>query len=251
MNRIAKAARTIIFLGDISLEVFMLPDGKYRLSQTQAAESIEKGEISFRRFLTSGSAEAVPYKEFRSDKISIEGNNIKINAVPISLAVAYWTKQAVSGNVLAARIRGACATESIECRADVAFNIQRTEEDRNERMAARIRGKQIRRRLTDAIAAYIERHSELSENDRKWLFVNASQRVILAVFGRKAAKLAEDLKTERDRLRDALTPEELLLLQEVEDTAVRLIDWRDIHPDEAIKQAAERLLIPVQRRALS
>ena len=115
---------------------------------------------------------------------------------------------------------------------------------------ARLGGKQTRRRLTDAIKAYIERHPELSENNRKWLYVNASQRVTLVVFGRKAKKLAEDLGVAPDSLRDALTPDELLLLQEVEDTAVRLIDIQDMHPDEAIAICAERLLIQVQNRAL-
>jgi hypothetical protein len=115
---------------------------------------------------------------------------------------------------------------------------------------ARLGGKQTRRRLTDAIKAYIDRHPELSENNRKWLYVNASQRVTLVVFGRKAKKLAEDLGVAPDNLLDALTPDELILLLEVEDTAMRLIDIQDMHPDGAIQQTAERLLIQVQFRAL-
>lgn len=116
---------------------------------------------------------------------------------------------------------------------------------------ARLEGKAVRRNLTDAIKAYIDRHPELSENNRKWLYVNASQRVDLVVFGRKAKKLATDLGVDPNSLRDALTPKELLLLQEVEDTAVRLIDLRDVHPEEAVNQMSERLLIQVQTRALS
>ncbi len=44
------------------------------------------------------------------------------------------------------------------------------------------------------------------------------------MFGRKAKKLAEDLGVPPDNLLDALTPDELILLLEVEDTAMRLID---------------------------
>ncbi len=54
--------------------------------------------------------------------------------------------------------------------------------------------------------------------------MNASQRATLVVFGRKAKKLAEDLGVPPDNLLDALTPDELILLLEVEDTAMRLID---------------------------
>lgn len=113
---------------------------------------------------------------------------------------------------------------------------------------ARLEGKEARRELTDAIKSYIDRHPELSENNRKWLYVNASQRVVSVVFGRKAKKLAEDLGVSPDNLRDSLTSKELLLLREVEDTAVRLIDLRDVHPDEAVQQTSERLLIQVQNR---
>ena len=80
--------------------------------------------------------------------------------------------------------------------------------------------------------------------------MNASQQVVKVVFGRLAKKLAEDLGVHPDRLRDALTTEELLLLQEVENTAVRLIDLHDIDPEEAVKQCRDRLLIPVQARAI-
>jgi hypothetical protein len=76
--------------------------------------------------------------------------------------------------------------------------------------------------------------------------VNASQRVTLVLFGRKAKNLAEDLGVAPDNLRYALTPDELILLQEVEDTAMRLIDIQDMHPDDAIQQTAERLLVQVQ-----
>jgi hypothetical protein len=80
--------------------------------------------------------------------------------------------------------------------------------------------------------------------------VNASHRVTLVVFGRKAKKLAEDLGVAPDNLLDALTPDELILLLEVEDTAMRLIDIQDMHPDDAIQQTAERLLVQVQSRSL-
>lgn len=242
------AEKTTIHLGVIPLEVFMEPSGRYVLSQTQVAEAVGKPESSFRDFIGSKSPEALPYKGFRAEKTSVKGNNAKINTIPIIVATTYWTKEATVPNIIAARLLGACAAESIERRADAAFGIHREEEERQAFMQARLEGKETRRDLTDAIKSYIDRHSELSENNRKWLYVNASQRVVLVVFGRKAKKLAEDLGVDPDNLRDALTSKELLLLREVEDTAVRLIDLRDVHPDDAVQQTSERLLIQVQNR---
>ena len=42
--------KATIYLGNIPLEVFMLPDGHYVLSQTQMAQSVEKDELSVRQF---------------------------------------------------------------------------------------------------------------------------------------------------------------------------------------------------------
>jgi hypothetical protein len=113
----------------------------------------------------------------------------------------------------------------------------------------RLAGKATRRSLTDAVADYIQRHAnELSENDKRWMYANASQQIDLVVFGRVAKKLAEDLNAPRENLRDAFTAEELQLVREVEATAMRMIDQLDIHPREAVAQCASRLLIPVQTR---
>jgi hypothetical protein len=60
---------------------------------------------------------------------------------------------------------------------------------------------------------------------------------LLHIFGEVV--LAEDLGVAPDNLRDALTPDELILLQEVEDTAMRLIDIQDMHPDDGIQQLVE------------
>jgi len=40
-----------------------------------------------------------------------------INLIPIDLAIAFWTKEAATGNAIAARLLGTCAVESIERRA--------------------------------------------------------------------------------------------------------------------------------------
>ena len=126
-----KARRRTIKLGDISLSVFQLATGAYRLSQTQVAEAIGKDESSFRKFLDSESPEALPYKGFESGKLPVEKSNKPINPIPIPLAIAYWTKEARGGNSIAFRLLAASAVEAIERRADKAFGVQRTEDEYN------------------------------------------------------------------------------------------------------------------------
>ena len=152
-QKASKAEKETIPLGDIFLEVFKMPDGQYRLSQTQVAKAVGKGEISFRDFRKSNSPEALRYKEFRSEKISVLGNNSKIAAIPIELAAAYWVKESIAQNAVASRLLGACAIESIERRADIAFGIKRTEEEYNQRFAVRVDLKDVKRKkLVSAIA---------------------------------------------------------------------------------------------------
>ncbi len=192
----ARAKRTVIQLGNILLEVFLLENGQYRLSQTQVAEAVGKGELSVRQFCRSNSPEALPYKGYTPVKMAVEKDHqgrggTRINAIPIDLAAAYWTKEAVAGNAIAARLLGACAAESIERRADAQFGIDRREEERNQRLQLRIEGKIIRREFTDAIKDYIARHPELSDNRKQWMYVNASEKINLLLFGAKASKLRE------------------------------------------------------------
>ena len=90
MSETIRAKREEIELGDRKIEVFQLPSGEYKLSQTQVTEVVGKPERSLRDFLGSKSLEALPYKDFRSAKFLTEGNNASINAIPIKLANAYW-----------------------------------------------------------------------------------------------------------------------------------------------------------------
>ena len=129
-----KAKRVSIQLGNIKIDVYEIPNGEYRLSQTQVERISDSGRNSFSDFLTSKSPEALPYKGFRFQKmVTSDENNVRLKAVPIPIAVAYWTKESIKGNQNAARLLGACAIESIERRADKAFGKIVCEKEYNQR----------------------------------------------------------------------------------------------------------------------
>jgi hypothetical protein len=98
MSEIIKAARTEIRLGAIALEVFMLPDGGYRLSQTQVAGTVGKPERSFRNFLTSKASEAIHWQNFEFPIIWCKEIHPTTKGVPFDCALAYWQKEARKGN---------------------------------------------------------------------------------------------------------------------------------------------------------
>lgn len=137
-KKTAKARKALIMLGSLSLEVYQMPKGDYKLSQIQITACVSKPESSFRQFLRSKASEALPHKGFKAVKFSHDGSGGKINAIPVKIATAYWKYQYRQGNEPANVLIDACLEESIERRADKAFGIQRTEEEYNERFTVRL-----------------------------------------------------------------------------------------------------------------
>ncbi|NEO86460.1 MAG: hypothetical protein F6J87_19700 [Spirulina sp. SIO3F2] len=141
-----KAKRTTIQLGDRILDGFMLPDGSYRLSQTQAAEMVGKGEQNTRDFLRSKALKSllggdqIPVKIERIT-VDTEGSyrgNPNINALPLNVVSVYWLYQAIRGNKQAVPLCVALMTESLERRFDEAFGIERSESERNQRLQSQL-----------------------------------------------------------------------------------------------------------------
>jgi hypothetical protein len=97
-------------------------------------------------------------------------------------------------------------------------------------------GKETRRTLTDAIAAYIKRHPELDEkynSDVWWMATNAMYNI---VFGLDATELEKFLDCKRHKSRDFLDQKCLMAIDRAEAGICQLIDNRDIEPCDAVFQ---------------
>ena len=103
-----KATRASVQLGGRAIDGFMLPDGSYRMSQTQAAECVGKPEINARRFLDSRAVKALLGQGYTPDSIEIESSEDRLrgqsrfNALPLEVVTAYWLNQSTQGNQQAA-----------------------------------------------------------------------------------------------------------------------------------------------------
>lgn len=144
MTESIKATRASVQIGALEVDGFMLPDGSYRMSQTQAADCVGKAEINARRFLSSKTIKALLGEGYTPDSIEIESGEqlrgqSRFNALPLEVVTAYWFHQASQGNQQALTIVWALLTESLERRFDTAFGVIRTEQERNEKLQERIR----------------------------------------------------------------------------------------------------------------
>lgn len=136
MSEAYKAKEATIVLGSVLVKVFQIPNGEYRLSQTQVTEAIGKRNRSIIEFLAGKSSEALPHKASElSESLPVEGANKPITPIPISLATAYWRYWDKKGNAQATAIIDGCVQEAIERRADAAFGVHRSEEDYNQRFS--------------------------------------------------------------------------------------------------------------------
>ena len=131
-----KAERRTIYLGDIPLQVAMLPNGDYCLSQTEVAGAIDKFQSSINRFLGSKSFKGNGDKAFEltdlPKTLSIKGANKPITPISIKVACLYWYKWAAVGNEKAEQLVWALLDHSISDLADKAFDIKRTAEEKNQ-----------------------------------------------------------------------------------------------------------------------
>ncbi|PSB30097.1 hypothetical protein [Chlorogloea sp. CCALA 695] len=134
MSQTYKAQRQVIQIGDISLEVAMLPDGSYVFSQTEVAAVVDKSESSIRSFRRSKHLKSLPGMESQFATLTIEGVNKPIAPVSLELAALYWHKCASVGNQKAQALTIALVKYSLYDFADEAFGIKRSKQERSDNL---------------------------------------------------------------------------------------------------------------------
>jgi hypothetical protein len=249
MAKTIKAVRAQISLGAIPLNVYQMPSGVYQLAGKNVTDAIGEEHKSLGRLYGVKSLKDLPHNDSALGTVQAETGE---SFIPIAIedAATYWHAKSFAGNERAKALTLACLIESIERRADAAFGIQRTEEERNQRLQQRLEGKVARYEWTDGIQLYAERHhDEVSPNWGKFVWSNCSDAANRAVLGMNAAKFKERFGLKKDEpLRDHLETKELRLLAEIEHLAVRLTLKEDLEPYQAAKEAIKVLRIEPEGR---
>ena len=141
-----KATRATVTIGSLVVDGFMLPDGSYRMSQTQVAEMVGLTERNTRDFLRGKAVKSLLGEDYIPAKIEnitveTEGKyrgNPNINALSLDVVSVYWLYQALRGNKLAIPLCVALITETLERRFDNAFGVERSDQDRDQRLSDRL-----------------------------------------------------------------------------------------------------------------
>jgi len=188
-----KAKRARIQIAGIEVEVFQLPDGEYVMSQSQVASAVGVNRTLMFRFLDEQWLEGNLHKDYRCYKIDFDstsgnrGGNGQIKPVAINLASEFWLEQAIKGNVKAQGLAQACIKEALERRCDKAFEVTRTDEERDERAVdTRETWEKTRGFLKDAHASFTNCCIA-----NTFMASVAHDKITLAVCGKTARELRE------------------------------------------------------------
>jgi hypothetical protein len=149
-----KATRATIQIGSFEVNGFMLPDGSYKMSVTQAAEIVGLGVQNASDFLRSKALKTLMGEGYTPQIYEIESEDqgrgqSRIRALPLEIVRKYWLWQAYRGNKQALALVDALLAETLERRFDQAFGVTRSEDERNQRLSERIVG-QLETHLKDA-----------------------------------------------------------------------------------------------------
>ena len=143
MSESIKANRATVAIGALTVDAFMLPDGSYRMSQTQSADLVGLSERNAREFLDSKTFERLAGEGYTPAIFDIDSEQSRgqsrFRGLPLEVVVIYWVYQCYRGNKQAFSLLIALATESLERRFDNAFGVVRTEQERNDATTTRIK----------------------------------------------------------------------------------------------------------------
>lgn len=239
-------------VGHLTFEGLMDEKERYYIAQQQIATIFQIIPTSAPKWLKSNLAKDCSLFSVKTNREEVEGKRVRSTEKAIALNdfERLLRKLDKSGNSIAESICDDLIGLSLQQLFADAFKVKFEQEDRLKWLKDRQEGKQVRHTLTDAIKWYLETNADtLSNGYIGFIYPNCSDLVNIGLFGRKSKRLCVDLKvSDRSKLRDALTADELRWLPEIEDLAARLIVYQGFEPMDAIKDAINRTAIPVVER---
>ena len=239
-----KAQVTTVKIGLIEIEGLMLPDGTFGVAVPQICSLFQIDKNQGSRKIKS-----ILGKDFQFDKWRSTLHPKSVNVLHLKDFEFLLFELTIQHNEYAVNFSRLLVGLSLQQLFCDAFEIQFKEGDRQNWLANRQLGKVVRRTWTDSVRDWLNQYGDLlSENGRKFIWINISDRVYTHLFSRSSKTLRKDWSVEE--IRESLTTEELEYVRQIEALAGRILDQTgaEITPLEAIDEAIRRLLIePIDR----
>lgn len=236
-NITQKATVTTVKLGCLEFEGLLLENGQFAIAQQQVAALFSVIPTSAPKWVKSLLGEGFQLFSVKTDRNQGRRQNRSESALSLADFERVIVELTIKGNETAANITRALVGLSLTQLFSDAFGVKFEAQDRQNYLTARLAGKVTRRTLTDAIKAYLDTN-EVSDNYRKFIYSNCSDKINRALFGKSAAKLCVERGCDKDELRNSHSEAELILIDRIEGHAVKLID-RGMEPMTATQDALD------------
>ncbi len=239
-NKHSRAKVALVSIRSMQFQGLMDDKGDFYVAIPQIADLIQTSRNTASRDL-----KRLMGADFETStiKMSTEFNQRPINVIPERMFEQVLAEFAFAGNPIAQDLIRALAGMSMHQLFCDAFGVKFDAEDRQAFLVERMASRSVRTALEKAIAHYIDRHPELSENEQSFLYINATQKLYCGLWGKHRKAVAADYGlTTGDDLRSHLPLHQLSLVKTIEELAARLIYKLDMGPMEAVMEAISRSL---------
>ncbi len=185
-----------------------------------------------------------------AEKIKVQGGTKPVSIITLDDVSKYWTLAAFqTQNVKAIALLAASQSEALERRADAAFGVMREEEERNARFVTRRDSIISRHFWTDCIDRYCKTH-EVSDNYRRWVYLNVSDYLNKALFGMKSKEIRQHYDIGENSPRDYFPTETLKIVETIEKATALRVKMTDSCPKQAIKDVVALLGVEADKMLL-
>lgn len=233
-TKILSATVTAVKIGQLEIDGLMFDSGDYGISIPQANALIS---FSASKNTASRDLKRLLGDAFSPSKAKVKGLKQLINTLSLLELEKLLFELALIGNQQAIAITRSLVGLSLSQLFADAFGQKFAVDDRQAYLTARLQGKVKRRLLTDAIKSYLDRHENLSQNYRTFIYATASDRINIALFGKTSKDLCDEKRCHRHELRDCFDDSQLVEIRSREDFAAKLIDKHNTEPLAAIEEA--------------
>ncbi len=246
------------------MPVYLMENGEYRWSMRQASKAVGFNDWWLRDTIRADSKSMRKLKGYGfkgniiecSEKGIIESHSISTEdflAMIMYAAVIGHRKQAIA-------LMAASFYETLERRADYAFGVIRDEDEYIQKFEYRHASIMLNKNLRSAIREWIENNQDSIDNYLKKYSIKGGQRGIYAsalgeiyqcIFGKYKKSINQALDVPERRIpKDSVHVTQLQRIVQIEDLARKYIEIKGQNPIEAIKNAAEALMIEVEEPRL-
>jgi hypothetical protein len=220
--------------GNTDIEGLLFEDGSFGVAVPQVCSIFQ-----FDKNQASRDIKTILGKDFQFDKVRTTLHPKAVNVLQLKDFEKLLVEMTIKQNPIAIEMSRALIGLSLTQLFADSFGLKFEKEDRQNYLKARQQSKLDRLSWTDVIKYYIDTH-EVSDSYKQWIYVNVSDAVNLAIFGKKAKTLRAERGVADDKaLRNTFTPKELEQISRLESYASKMVIKFGAEPKQALKEAIE------------